>query len=349
MSGLDEFDGLLRWPELSDWIASSPLPGSGAPISVRKLAGGSQNNLFLIERKGGAFVLRRPPQHLRPNSNDTMMREARVLGALAGSSVPHPHIYAACADENIIGACFYAMESIDGFSPLAGLPAQYGPAWRRAMAFSLVDGAAQLASIDPISVGLEGFGKTDNWLERQVKRWHSQLESYREMPGYPGGLLPGVDAVGAWLEANRPADARIGIIHGDLQWANVMFAHDAPRLAAMIDWELSTLGDPLLDLGWILTSWVDDDDPPGHSAQVTPHDSFPTRAELVDRYCAATGRDPSLVPWYFVLACYKLGIILEGTHARALAGKASATIGDALHGYADWLFRKALQLIGEQA
>jgi aminoglycoside phosphotransferase (APT) family kinase protein len=346
---LDDFDGLLRWGPLADWIDAhdQQLPGEGAVAAVRALAGGTQNAIFLVERPGGSFVLRRPPRHLRANSNETMQREARVLAALAGTAVPHPHLYAACGDPEVIGACFYAMEVIDGFSGLRDLPPRYraDPEWVRQMPIALVDAAAQLASIDPIAAGLADFGRADGWLERQATRWRRQLDSYSQLSGYEGPEIPGVDEVGKWLDEQRPPTCRIGIIHGDLQWANVMFAYDSPRLVAIVDWELSTLGDPLLDLGWILQSISEPGDPPGHSGPLPDHEGLPPRHELVARYAEVSGRDVTDINWFFVLACYKLGIILEGTWARALAGQAPREIGEQLHAYTLWLFAKARQLI----
>jgi aminoglycoside phosphotransferase (APT) family kinase protein len=285
--------------------------------------------------------------HLRANSNKTMLREARVLAALSGSSVPHPGFLAACEDTDVIGACFYLMEPIDGFTPRDQLPGRYGTdaTWRRRMSEDLIAGAAGLAAVDPDAVGLSDFGKPDRWAERQVERWRSQLGSYAELPGYDRPELPGFERVAEWLDANVPSDHRIGVIHGDFQWANVMYAHDEPKLVALVDWELSTLGDPLLDLGWILTSWSEPGDPPGHELQVAPWSDFPTRAELIQQYGELTGRDMAVMPWFFVLACYKLGVILEGTWARALSGQAPMDIGQSLHDTALWLFAKAEQLV----
>jgi aminoglycoside phosphotransferase (APT) family kinase protein len=324
------------------------IPGDGPVTAVELLTGGSQNNIFLLTRASGdRSVLRRPPRHLRTNSNDTMLREARVLRAIAGSGVPHPACYAACDDLDVIGVTFYVMSAIDGFTPMGALPGRYATdtSWRRAFSFELVDAAARLGSIDADAVGLHDFGKPDNWLARQVARWRAQLDSYGELDGYHGPDLEGVDVVGDWLDANRPADCHIGIIHGDYQFANVMFARDAPKLAAIVDWELSTLGDPLLDLAWLLAAWSEPGDPPGKPMQFGPWDGMPSRAELVARYAEVSGRDTSAMPWFLVLACYKLGIVLEGTHARACAGQAPKEIGDALHAYTVWLFAKANQLL----
>ncbi len=278
-----------------------------------------------------------------------MLREARVLAALAGSGVPHPTCYASCADTDVIGVCFYVMEWIDGFTPMGPLPGKYAedPKWRHALGLSMVDGAAALARVDPDAVGLDDFGKRENWIERQVHRWRSQLDGYSEMEGYGVPDLLGVDRVGDWLDQNKPDDFRLGIIHGDYQHANVMAAHDRPALAAAIDWELSTLGDPRLDLAWLLTAWYEKGDPEGRASYVQPDDGFPTRAELIARSHEQTGIRVDDMPWWFTLGCYKLGILLEGTHARACAGKAPKEIGDMLHKTAVWLFAKANQLVEE--
>ncbi|MCU1344892.1 MAG: hypothetical protein JWL70_1158 [Acidimicrobiia bacterium] len=342
----NSFGGVLNWDQLQQWVQAQDLPGSGPLTGATELLGGSQNKIFLLERDGGKMVLRRPPLHLRANSNKTMLREAQVLKALSGSGVPHPDFLAVCDDTDVIGACFYLMEPIVGFTPRGELPGQYATdaSWRRRMTEELVAGAAKLASVDPVKVGLEGYGKPDQWVERQVERWRSQLNSYSDLPGYDKPELPGFEAVAEWLDANRPDDYRIGIIHGDFQWANVMYAYDEPKLAALVDWELSTLGDPLLDLAWILTSWGEAHDPPGHQLQVDPWLDFPSRSELVKQYGDLTGRDMSVMPWYFALACYKLGVILEGSWARALSGQADMEMGQRLHETSLWLFAKAEQL-----
>jgi aminoglycoside phosphotransferase (APT) family kinase protein len=343
---LDDFKGLLDWPKLNAWMAAQDLPGSGSATAVRRLQGGLQNNVFLVERQGASFVLRRPSKHLRPESNDTMLREARILKALAGSAVPHPNFYAVCDDPAVTGACFYLMEPLDGFAPRGELPGSYGTdsAWRQAMGAELVNAAAALGAVDYKAVGLDGLGKPDDWHARQVSRWRSQLDGYRSMPNYDGSL-PHVDEVGRWLGDNLPTERRIGIVHGDLQFPNVMFASNAPRIAGVVDWELASLGDPLLDLGWILSSWWEDGDPAGKQPLVKPWDGFVSRAELVRRYGEISGRNMDAMPWFFALACYKLACLLEGTYARSKAGQVPADIGTSVHAYAVWLMNKAVQTI----
>ncbi|MCU1458455.1 MAG: hypothetical protein JWL73_2547 [Actinomycetia bacterium] len=348
---LSDFDGLLEWGALQEWIQAQPgIPGSGPVTEVTQLTGGSQNNIFLMSRNGAKSVLRRPPKHLRKNSNGTMLREATVLGAIKGSDVPHPELYATGDDESVIGVNFYVMEPINGFTPMGQLPGRYATdaEWRRKLAFEMVDAAAELGAIDYGAVGLSEFGKAENWLERQVSRWRSQLDGYSQIEGYGKPDIPGVDEIGDWLEQHKPAEAKIGIIHGDYQFANVMFSYDEPRLAAAVDWELSSLGDPLLDLAWVLQSWIEPGDPAGRAPGLQPWEDMPSRAELVARYGEVSGRDMSDVPWFEVLGCYKLGILLEGTYARSLAGQAPKELGEIMHSITLWLFAKARQVIQQQ-
>ncbi len=332
---------------LCGWMDLQGL-GSGILEDVVLLAGGTQNILLRFTRSGRAYVLRRPPRHLRNNSNETMRREARVLAAVAATDVPHPRFIAGCAETDVIGASFYLMEPVDGFNATTGLPEPHlsSPEMRHAMGLSMVEGAAALGAVDYRAVGLEGFGKPEGYLERQVARWQSHLDGYTKFDGYPGPKIPGLDRVARWLDDNRPDTFDAGIIHGDFHLANVMFCCDKPELAAIVDWELSTIGDPLLDLGWLLATWHDPDEPLAGSIVVTPWSGFPRPAELIACYAERSTRDLAAIDWYVVLACYKLGIILEGTHARACAGKADKSTGDVLHATTVGLFERALSRIG---
>lgn len=326
---------------LTAWMDDRDL-GRGPIEAVTELAGGTQNILLGFDRGTDRFVLRRPPLHKRPNSDKTMRREAEMLAALASTNVPHPGLIAAEPEADVLGAAFYLMEPIEGFNATTGLlpPHRNDPAIRHRMGLALVEGITALAAVDHQRVGLAEFGRVDGYLERQVPRWRSQLDSYVEHDGYAGPDIPCVDEVGEWLGANLPTDFRPGIIHGDYHLANVMFRPDSGELAAIVDWELTTLGDPLLDLGWVLATWNE----PGQAKSTTsvePWDNFPTSDELVRHYGERSGRDLASLPWYATLACYKLGIILEGTHARACAGKAPKEIGDMLHGMTLDLFDRA--------
>lgn len=342
--GDQDWEILVPLDKLSAWMDSKGFPR--APIEhPHLLGGGTQNILLKFERAGRTFVLRRPPKHLRANSNETMRREARVLGALKGTDVRHPELIADCPAEDVIGAAFYLMEPMEGFTPREEMPALHASdaAIRHRMGLEMVDAIAALSKVDYAGKGLSNLGKIDNYLERQVGRWRAQLESYAEHPGWPGlGGLPGVDEIGAWLNAHRPAQFAPGIIHGDFHFGNVLFDRQSARLTAMVDWELTTLGDPLVDLGWLLSAWPED---AAETGPVNPWSGFPTRAEIVARYAEMTGRDVSAAKWYEVLACYKLGAILEGTYARACAGRAPKETGDYLHASTVNLFTRALAII----
>lgn len=345
MEPLPGVDG-VDWIRLAEWMDAEGLP-RGPIEQVEVLSGGTQNILIRFERGGLGCVLRRPPVHKRKNSDETMRREARVLGALAGSRVPHPGLIAACGDEGVLGAAFYLMEPIRGFNPTAGLPEPHRshPEMRHRMGLAMVEGIAALGAVDHAAVGLEDFGRAEGYLERQVARWRAQLDGYSALQGYPGPDIPNVEATAEWLEARRPDDWQPGIIHGDFHLANVLFEPDTAELAALVDWELSTIGDPLLDLGWLLATWPEPGGGGTGAIGVQPWDSFPLAAELVDHYARHTTRDLRHIVWYEVLACYKLGIILEGSHARACAGKAPKSIGDALHATTVALFERATRRI----
>ena len=325
VAGKMELSDLVDLTALAGWMDTKGL-GRGPLENAGLLGGGTQNILLRFDRAGRAYVLRRGPVSLRASSNETMRREMRLLAALAGSAVPHPGFIAGCPEENVIGVSFYLMEPVDGFNATVALHDYHraDPKVRHAMGLSLADGISALAAVDYQAVGLAGYGKIENFLERQVPRWRSHLASYQPFENWPGPSgLPNVDKVSAWLEANRPPMSAPGIIHGDYHLANVMFENASPKLAAIIDWELSTLGDPLLDLGWVLATWPEPEGPePQDIAAVLPWDGFPRPGELIERYRSRSSRDLTNIRWYAVLACFKLAIIIEGTYARACAGQA---------------------------
>ncbi|MBM68505.1 MAG: phosphotransferase family protein [Haliea sp.] len=331
---------LVDLDRLGEWMQAQRLP-SGPFLNQRLLTGGTQNILLYFERGDRAFVLRRPPKHLRASSNRVMCREARVLQALAGSNVPHPGYIAHCEDESVLGAAFFLMEPVDGFNPVNGLPELHrgDAALRRRMGESHIEALATLGSLDYKELGLAEFGKPDGYLQRQPGRWRGELESYAALDGYDNTSLPYESRIYQWLADHIPEDFQPGIIHGDCHLANTLFNYHNGELAALIDWEMSTIGDPLLDLGWVMAT---SDDGDGFStASIEPRDGFPSIAEMVAHYSKHSHRNLSSLQWYAVLACYKLGAILEGTHARACAGKADKAIGEKLHQLTLGLFRRA--------
>jgi aminoglycoside phosphotransferase (APT) family kinase protein len=325
------------WAELIDldalarWMDGRSL-GDGPIERAETLGGGTQNILLRFDRAGRSYVLRRPPRRPRPESDEVMRREMKVLAALAGSDVPHPGFIAGEGDPAILGTAFYLMEPVDGFNATVGLPPLHAesPDVRRRMGEAIVDGAVALSRVDPHEAGLDDLGK---------------LDGYAKFDGWTGyAALPDVDAICAWLEANRPTTMKPGLIHGDYHLSNVMYRPDSPALAAIVDWELTSRGDPMLDLGWLTATWRDPDEA-GQRLSVTPWEGFPSLAEIADRYLAATGRTAAEARWYTVLAPFKLGAILEGSHARACAGLTPKPIGDALHAHTISLFDRALRRI----
>jgi aminoglycoside phosphotransferase (APT) family kinase protein len=326
---------------VAEWMDARGLaPGPIRDAEV--LAGGTQNILIRFHKGDEVFVLRRPPLHLRRRSNDVIRREARVLAALAGTAVPAPRLIADCPDETVLGdAVFYLMSAVDGVNPAQSLPGYAGdPIARHAMGLAAADALATLGQVDHLAVGLADLGRPDGFLERQVGRWLSELDSYVQLPGYPGPDIPNLSQIADWLERNRPSGFRPGIMHGDYHLANLLYAPDEPRVAAIVDWEMCTIGDPLVDLGWLLATWPSGDaiDTGGALGSAG---GLPGTDELVQRYALASERDLGAIAWYAVLACFKLGIVLEGTYARACAGLAEAPVGDRLHRMCQALFTRA--------
>ena len=335
---------------VADWMSEQTL-GDGPLDDVSAVTGGTQNVMLRFNRSGREYVLRRGPRHLRPRSNSVILRETRVLAALAGSDVPHPHLIATCDDTGVLGdAVFYLMEPIDGFNAGEGLPPLHAgdPGVRFQMGLSMADALAKLGAVDHVAVGLADFGKPEGFLERQVPRWLSELESYQQFDNYPGPQIPGVEQVSAWLEQHRPSNWMPGIMHGDYHAANVMFSRTGPEVVAIVDWEMCTIGDPLLDLGWLLATWRQADGSSVFGHALGGQDGLASTDDLLQRYAANTVRDLSHITWYTVLACFKLGIVIEGTLARACAGKAEKEVGDQLHAATVHLFQRALGLIEAQ-
>jgi aminoglycoside phosphotransferase (APT) family kinase protein len=343
----DAWRELVDLDRLRGWMDASGLE-AGPIVDPTALAGGTQNVLLCFRRGDRHFVLRRPPSHPYMDGNATMRREARVLSALAGTDVPHPRLIRACSTDDVLGAAFYLMEPVDGFNANVGLPELHATSRevRHKMGLALADGIAALGRVDHLAAGLGDLGKVEGFLERQAPRWRSQLEKYAAYPGWPGpGELRGVEDIDRWLRENQPAPSQPGILHGDYHLANVMFRRDGPELAAIVDWELATVGDPLVDLGWMLATWPDRSGQTPGAVGAVPWEGFPTAAELIGRYASGSRRDLGTMCWYGVLGCFKLGILQEGTYARAFAGKAPMAQGERLHRATVGLFERALEWI----
>jgi aminoglycoside phosphotransferase (APT) family kinase protein len=329
---------------LRHWMDDAGL-GSGELSDMTSLSGGTQNVMVRLRRSGREYILRRGPRHLRARSNKNILREISILDALASTDVPHPRLVAACDDTSVLGdAVFYLMETVDGYNASVSLSplAAKDPSLRHEMGLRLADVLAGIAAVDHERVGLSTYGQPDGFLARQVDRWLAELESYSQLVGYGGPELPGLDGIAAWLTGNQPVASPPGILHGDYHVANVMFQVDSPTIVAVVDWEMSTIGDPLVDLGALLAVWPESegrDDLIGSA--LSRSGGLPTEADLVERYAQRSVRDLRALDWYVVLAAFKLGILLEGSHARAQAGLADPATGDRLHALALSLMSRA--------
>jgi aminoglycoside phosphotransferase (APT) family kinase protein len=303
---------------LAGWLDSSGLPGQGEPIQQRYLSGGSQNEIYEIRRGDLHGAIRIPPTTAPESRDDGILREWRIIEALEGTDVPHTPAMALCSDKSVLGRTFYMMGFVDGWSPM-----DTGRQWpepfaadieaRRGLAFQLIEGIALLGNVDWQARGLSDLGRPDGFHERQVDRWTGFLDRIK------GRDLPGFDVAAGWLRHHRPLDFRPGLMHGDYQFANVMFRHGAPaRLAAVIDWEMGTVGDPKLDLGWVIQSWPDDPGDPAITG-LSYADMFgmPTKDEVIGHYAEVSGRQVDDIDYYVVLAKWKLGVVLEQGYQRA--------------------------------
>lgn len=346
LSGLDP-------AAVADYLAAVPEVGVRPPLTAELIAGGLSNLTYEIRDAGGrAWVLRRPPLgHVLPTAHD-MRREFRVTSALYGTgTVPVARVYVLCEDPDVIGAPFYVMEKVAGHVLRTRAQcAALSVAQRRAIGESLIDVLAALHGVDPAAVGLADFGRPEGYLHRQLDRWDRQYAASQSRE------IRGLFELGDGLRAAVPVTQRSAILHGDYRLDNVMTALPGDggaeaSVAAVFDWEMSTLGDPLADLGLLLTYWED----PGHPSKellasagggLTNHEGFPGSREIVERYQAATGLIVDDLDWYIAFSHYKLAVILEGIryrHERGLtlgegferAGAAVPTLVEAGRRYLD--------------
>ena len=299
---------------LGRFLDTTGAPGDGELPVLTVLSGGSQNVLYRIDRGGHPMVLRMPGPRADAARLDGLRREIRLVRALSGTDVPHAALIAADPDGTVLGQPFYVMAEIDGWSPMGGgwqPPFDTDLAARRELGFQLVAGAAMLGRVDWRGRGLQGFGRPEGFHERQVDRWLGFLANYQVRE------LPGLHEAADWLRRNRPERYTPGIMHGDYQFANVMFGHGAPgRLAAIVDWEMTTVGDPLLDLAWALLGYEGEE--PAADGFYLDMTGMPKRGELLAHYEKLSGLSTENIDYYLVLANWKLGIMLEKTYAASL-------------------------------
>ena len=326
---------------LGKWMDAEDIGAAGEPVEHRYVSGGSQNEIYEIRRGDVRGALRIPPTTAPESRDDGILREWRIIDALDGTDVPHTRAIAMCEDKSVLGRAFYLMGFVDGWSPM-GIERRQWPApfdtdfeARAGLAYQLVEGIGLLSKVDWKAKGLEDLGRPDGFHERQVDRWTTFLERIK------GRELPGLDEASAWLRAHRPIDYIPGLMHGDYQFANVMFENGAPaRLAAIVDWEMGTVGDPKLDLAWVVQSWPEDTmAPAARDSGYVDMQGMPSRTQVLDHYADVSGRQVDDIDYYVVLAKWKLAIVLEQGFQRAAQDEKLLAFGpivlDLMKGAAD--------------
>jgi len=310
LPGLD----LVRF---TTWFGSA-CPGEiGGPLTGRLIAGGRSNLTYEVSDGTRSWVVRRPPLgHVLATAHD-MGREHRVITALRDTSVPVPLTYALCTDPDVIGAPFYVMSDVDGVAyRTADQIAVLGPTRIRGIAERLIATLALLHAVPPAEVGLADFGRPEGFLARQVRRWKKQLDASRSRP------IAGIDELHALLAANPPDGTPPTIVHGDYRLDNVLVGSD-DKIAAVVDWEMATLGDPLTDVGLLIVYQTMERLGDGPMASAAP--GYPAVPEVLAQYAAGSGRDLSDLGFYIALASFKAAVILEGIHYRYVHGQ---TVGE---------------------
>ena len=319
--------------------------GEPAPITVEPMQGGGSCEIFGLERGGERWVLRRAPAHASSSTAHDVGREFRILDAIKDTPVPIPRPIVACDDPGVFGSPFYVMERIDGVPVRTGIPQAWvdDPANQHVAFEQLVDALAEVHGVDWRAVGLEGLGKPADFLGRQVSRWLGQLDSY-------GGrdLTPARELAG-WLDGNRPAEQAPALFHGDYKMDNVLYAETSPPdLLAVVDWEMASIGDPLVDVAWAMIFHAEPGKPMslgGSGERAFDLDLVPSQASLLDRYADRTGRDLTGYPWYEVFSRWKLAIVLEGSFAKWQRGESTKAIHEFFGPQADMLLAQAAERI----
>lgn len=316
---------------LRTWLDAEAPDLLGADLDASLVTGGKSNLTYVVTDGSHDVIVRRPPLgHVLATAHD-MAREHRVITALAGTDVPVPRTHGLCEDLDVIGAPFYVMERVPGTAYARATQLQaLGADRTRAVTERMVDVLAELHAVDPASVGLADFGRPEGYLERQVRRWKKQLDSSRSRE------LPGMDELIARLESTIPAGGDGTIVHGDYRLDNLLVqpVGDGDEVTAVLDWEMSTLGDPLTDVAVLLAyQQLAEVAPAGVGAGMVTDaakaDGYISRADALQRYAAASGRDVSDIDFHLALAFFKLAVILEGIHYRHSQGQ---TLGEGFEG-----------------
>ncbi|WP_405564950.1 phosphotransferase family protein [Streptomyces sp. NBC_01180] len=321
------------------------VPECAGELSLALLHGGRSNLTYEVTDGAHRWVLRRPPLGvLTPTAHD-MDREYRVVAALGGTGVPVARAVLSCTDAEVIGAPFCVVDFVEGTVLRHGDEAATLPAAEaRRAGDALVDTLVELHSVDAIDAGLGDFGRPDGYLGRQVRRWRGQWAEVATRE------LPDLGALHGRLAATLPASGAPAVVHGDYRLDNTILAPgDLGRIAAIVDWEMATLGDPLADLGMLLMYWDPVCEPVlGTRHAPTANSGFPTGRELTERYAARSGRDIASIAWYQALGCFKLAVIAEGIHARYLAGRTVGTGFEHVGSAVPALLRSGRELLSDR-
>jgi aminoglycoside phosphotransferase (APT) family kinase protein len=319
--------------------------GDRVPITVTAMTGGGSCEVFALDRGPARWVLRRAPRHASSATAHDVLREFRILDAIKDEPVPIARPIAACAADDVFGAPFYVMERIAGRPILQSVPDAWAAAPEthgRALE-ELVDALVAIHAVDWRACGLGDLAHTDDYLARQLTRWLSQLDSYR------GRDLAAARDVAGWLDAHRPADQPSALCHGDYKLDNVLFAPEAPpRLLAVVDWEMASIGDPLIDLAWALVFHPGPDGTMPLGTTKEPKfalEHLPDRAACIERYAARSGRDTTAIGWYDVFARWKLAIVLEGSFAKFQRGLSDKPIHEFFGSQVDLLLERAGEFV----
>jgi aminoglycoside phosphotransferase (APT) family kinase protein len=324
------------------WLEAN-VEGFTAPAAFTLIAGGHSNLTYgVTDANGTKYVLRRPPLgHVLQSAHD-MGREHKIIAALGSSPVPVPPALAYCEDTSVNDAPFYVMGFVEGNIVRTAEVARekLTEEQRRTAGESLVDVMAAMHAVDVDAVGLGDLGRKDGYLERQLKRWYKQVKGSQELTKRE---LPDVDFVHEWLQTHMPEQGVAGIVHGDYRLDNCMVGHDG-KIAAVLDWELCTLGDTMADVGLLMVYWNDpSDDATLLNTSATTVEGFPRKAELLERYAEKSGRDISNVDYYTAFGFWKLACIVEGVYARYQAGVMGTTDPAAFEGFRTNVERLAAQ------
>ncbi|MCB2056773.1 MAG: phosphotransferase family protein [Novosphingobium sp.] len=319
--GADRLDAA----RLGEWMEAN-VAGFKGPLRLTKFKGGQSNPTYRIEAPSGNYVLRRKPFGPLLPSAHAVDREYKVQAALHTTGFPVARQYGLCTDESVVGSWFYVMGMVDGRTIWDGSMPKDAPPYRRDTYMAMIDCLAQLHAVDVEAVGLADFGKPGNYFGRQVERWTRQYKLAETEH------MPTVERLIEWLPATLPEQTRTSVVHGDYRIDNMIWAKDAPQVLAVLDWELSTLGDPLADFTYVCMAWVTEN---GGRSGVMDLDrkvlGIPELDEVVERYCQATGRDS--VPdmnWYFAYNFFRLTGIIQGIKKRVIEGTASSAHAKAM-------------------